>query len=728
MACSGGCARGDADARPAQTNLLLITLDTTRADHLGCYGNATASTPNLDRIARDGALFENSIAVGSVTLPSHFSLLTGQYPPRHGVRLNGDVRPTDRGESLAGHLAQQGYSTAAVVSTYVLSADFGLAQGFDSYDEPREERTIAPAGHQFRHQPIVERPANESTDIALELLQHGTLPEPFFLWVHYYDPHADYEPPEPFAGQFAARLYDGEIAFVDNQIGRLLDRLGADGRLDRTLVAVTADHGESLGEHGENTHGLFVYDATLRVPLLLRLPGEVPPGMRQDRLVSGVDLLPTLLELLELPALEGVEGQSFAAAARGQAQSARAAVYAESELPLRSYGWSPLRVLHDGRHKLIDAPQVEFYDLLEDPGETRNLAAAATEEVDEWRQRLATLQAGWAASEPETPPVLDEEGRRRLSALGYVSGGAAAIERTDRPDPKRLAPVHNLMIDLQTLLAHGALPQARELLARALEMDPDNPAALELSGTLMCSAGDCEQGIELLQAAAERSPESYQTRRNLGNALHLAGRLAEAARAYRAALSLHPYSAEDHYALGNVLYGMGDFAGAIGDYEEALRLGLDAPSLHAALGTARAAAGDVEGARASLLVAVEADPGLAGAWNRLGILTEKEGQLEQARAYYARALEAQPTDAGALFNYAKVALRMGSLEEANSGLEKLLESHPDYSAGRFLEAQLRLAQGDAAAARRALEEFLAQPDADPRLVSPAREMLRRLRG
>ena len=725
MVLSGGCAPGDADGRPA--NLLLITLDTTRADRLGCYGNATAATPNLDGIARDGALFETSIAVGPVTLPSHLSLLTGQYPPRHLVRLNGDVWPPDQGATLAGHLARQGYSTAAVVSTYVLSADFGIAKGFASYDEPREERAVVPAGNRLRHQPIVERPANESTDKALELLS-GSLTEPFFLWVHYYDPHSEYEPPEPFASQFADNLYDGEIAFVDAQIGRILDRLGEEGRLDRTLVAVTADHGESLGEHGENTHGLFVYDATLRVPLLLRLPAEVPAGTRHDRLVSGVDLSPTLLDLLELPALDGVEGQSFAAEARGQAMSARSAVYAESRLPLRSYGWSPLYVLHDGQRKLIDAPQVEFYDLRADPRETSNLASTSSEEVDEWRRRLAALQEGWAGSEPETQPGLDEEARRRLSALGYISGGAAASERTDRPDPKRLANLHNLMIDLQTLLAHGALPQAREILERALELDPDNPAALELSGTLMCTAGDCEQGIELLQAAARRSPRSYQTQRNLGNALHLTGRLAEAADAYRAAIALRPFSAEDHYALGNVLYGMRDLAGAIGGYEEAIRLGLDAPVLHAALGTARAAAGDVEGARASLLVAVEADPGLADAWNRLGILTEKAGRLDEARAHYAKALEAKPEDADARFNHAKVALRLGALEEADADLEKLLLTHPGYSPGRYLEAQLRLAQGDDAGARRALERFLAQPDADPRLVTQARELLRRLSG
>ena len=620
-------------APPTPPNLLLITLDTTRADHLGCYGNTAAATPNLDALAAGGALFETSIAVAPLTLPSHLSLLTGQYPPRHGIRVNGQYWPPDAGETIAGHLARQGYATAAVVSSYVLSADFGIGKGFEHYDQPREDRTLVPSGQAFRHEPILERPAGESTEIALELL-NGTLKEPFFLWVHYYDPHGEYEPPEPFASRFPDRPYEGEIAFVDAQIGRLLDGLDAHGALDRTLVAVTADHGESLGEHREETHGLFVYEATLRVPMILSLPGVVPPGTRHDRLVSGVDLAPTLLDLLELPALDGVEGRSFAAAARGEEMSPRAAVYAESEFSLRAYGWAPLRVIHEGRRKLIDAPGMELYDLELDPGETTNLAPTSIAQAIEMKKLLLSFQETWSDSKRETDPALDEEAQRRLTALGYVSGGVAALERTDRPDPKRLVGVHNLMVDLGTLLPRGALPEALELLERAIELDPGNPAALELRGTLLCNAGDCDRGIEHLQKAALRSPEFYQAHRNLGNALHVAGRLPESAEAYRAAIRLHPFSAEDHFALGNVLYGARDLDGAIEAYEKARRLGLDAPALHAALGTARAAAGDAAGAREALRAAVEAEPGLAEAWNRLGILSEKEGRLEEARSYY----------------------------------------------------------------------------------------------
>jgi tetratricopeptide (TPR) repeat protein len=490
---------------------------------------------------------------------------------------------------------------------------------------------------------------------------------------------------------------------------------------------VTSDHGECLGDHGENTHGLFVYDAALRVPLLLRFPAQIPAGTRSDHLVAGVDLAPTLLDLLGQPPMTEIEGVSFAAAARGETLPPRQPAYSEAELPLRAYGWAPLHALHSGDRKFIDAPQRELYDVTADPGETRNLVAGAQEEVDEWVRRLATLEAGWPAEQPEAEHVLDAEARARLDALGYVSsGGATPPERADRPDPKRLVQLHNLLLDAQTLVAHGALPQAQELLGKALESDPANPTTLEMSGTLFCSTGQCELGVELLASAARIAPHSYQTQRNLGNALHLAGRYPEAAEAYRAAVALHPNSADDRYALGNVLFAMREVDDAIASYDEAARLGLDAPSFHAALGVARAAAGDAEGARVALRSAVDADPTLADAWNQLGILSEKAGRLEEARESYGRALQVRPEHADALFNDAKVCLRLGLVDTADAGITRLLEARPDHSAGRYLEAQVRLAQGDVAAARRALERLLATDGVDPRLVGAARDLLQRL--
>jgi len=718
IALGGGCSGND-DAPP---NLLLVTIDTARADRFGCYGAAKAGTPNLDRLAEEGVLFELAVSVTSVTLPSHLSLLGGRYPPRHGVRVNGEFLPPGGATMLAEHLGRQGYRSAAVVAAYVLSAEFGIAEGFEIYDEPRETRASIPAGTKLRHQPIVERPAVEISDIAGELLD-GQLEEPFFLWLHYYDPHGEYTPPEPYAGRFDGDPYQGEIAYVDAELGRVLDGLRSDGRLDRTLVAVTADHGESRGEHGEETHGLFVYESTQRVPLVLRLPGQLPPGTRSGHLVSGVDLAPTLLDLLGLPPLSDIDGKSFADAARGIEMPPRVPVYAEAEFPARAYGWAALYALHDGRTKFIEAPERELYDLTTDPGETTNLAAERQNEIADWARRLERLRAGWPTEPTDDKRVLDAEARERLSALGYLSGSDTPPSEGNRPDPKNLVQLHNLLNDAQRLVAVGALDQARELLQKALDADPTNPTALEACGTLLCSTGRCDLGIELLLAAARQAPYAYQTQRNLGNALHVAGRLDEAVTAFRAAIELQPRSADDRFALGNVLFAKRDVAGALASYDEAIRLGLDSASLQAAIGVARSASGDVAGARVALERAVELDPSLAGAWNHLGIVSEKEQRYEEAYEHYGRALELAPDHAGALFNMAKVDLRLGRLDAAAARLRSLFAAHPTYAAGHLLSAQLHLARDDEPAARADLQRLLALPELDPRLQSTARTLL-----
>jgi arylsulfatase A-like enzyme/Tfp pilus assembly protein PilF len=720
--CSG-CATGDATGKAAgdRPSVLLITLDTTRADKLGCYGATDAETPNMDRLASEGVLMEQAISVVPITLPSHVSILTGQYPPRHGVRLNGAYKLPAEGTTLAERFRAEGYSTGAVVAAYVLSATFGIDQGFDHFKEPEFDRSVALGGSVLAHREIIESDAGEVTDKALALLNGGELPEPFFLWVHYYDPHGEYTPPEPFAGRFEDRLYEGEIAYLDQELGRLLDGLG--DRYDRTLTALTADHGESLGEHGENTHALFVYDATMHVPMMLRWPGKIEAGLRSGRVASLVDLAPTMLELLDLPAFEGIDGESFAPVLRGEPMEPRDPVYSESEMPLRSYGWAGLYALRDHRRKFIRAPELEYYDLEADPGETNNVAFNFLGDVGLWAQKLDALEQTWPAAVDDAARPADQETLEKLAALGYVSGGTTPPERDERPNPRSYVQLHNLLLDTQTLVGRGAHAQALELARKAVELDPDNPAALELSGTLLCSAERCDEGIEQLQRAGKMAPHSFQTHHNLGNALHLAGRLPEAAQAYRAAVEIQPFAAQTHHALGNVLLAMRDASGAVASYRLAERSGLDTGRLQAALGTALTATGDVEGARTALTRAVELDPALADAWNQLGILHEKNGEAEAALERYGRALEADALHAGALFNRSKVQLRLGRLDEAAEGTQQLLAAHPTYAPARFLDAQVHLARDDEAAARRSLQQLIDQPGVDPRLAEAARELL-----
>jgi arylsulfatase A-like enzyme/Tfp pilus assembly protein PilF len=719
---SAGCGRSSHDATAGRTNLLLVTLDTTRADHLGCYGDRRAETPRLDRLAAEGALVENAVAVAPLTLPSHASILTGLYPPRHGVRDNADFRLPSAETTLAEHLEQHGYKTAAVVGSLVLSSFLGLSQGFDAYDEPG----AASDGKLSLYRPIVERPASEVTDAAIAALNRfgGSS---FFLWVHYYDPHHPYSPPPPYATRFADRPYDGEIAFTDMQLGRLLDDLSRRGILDRTLVVVTADHGESLGEHGEKTHGLLLYDADIRVPLILRLPGSIPATRRVGGVVSGVDVVPTVLDLMALPPLPGTQGRSFAAAARGGDVPAREPAYAEAVYGERIYGWSPAYALRGAGRKFIEAPEPEIYDLGADPRETANLAASRSGEVASSRDRLQAIREALGSADASARETMDADARAKLSSLGYLSGGASDVVRRTRPDPKKLVAEHVRFLEAKSLVGAGRPKEALALAGEVLKADPENPAALGLSGMLLFSAGRRDLGLSQLEAAARSAPGVYENQWNLANAHHVLGRLSEAARGYRSALALQPSSAEAHYALGNALFGTGDTTGAIREYQEAVRLGLASPSVRAALGAALGAAGDLGGAEAALRAAVDANPRFAEAWNKLGTVLEKAGRKEDAREAYRKALDASPGQTDALFNHAKVSLLLGDRSSADREVRELLEKHPEYPAGRLLLAHVRLAAGDKEGAREALHQFLRQErNADPRMVESARKTLEEL--
>src|SRR5258708_4039235 len=374
------CVR--AETKPP--NILLITLDTTRADHIGAYGDARARTSRLDRLAAAGVLFERAVSAAPITLPAHASLLTGRYPFAHGVRDNGNFSLTDRMATLATALHDSGYRTGAFVSAFVLDRRFGLARGFDRYDDTLERANTRDAE--------VERRGDRTAAAAAEWIASAS-GQPFFAWVHLYDPHDPYDPPEPFRSAFADRPYDGEIAFDDEVIGRLLDRLDALDVRHSTIVAVVGDHGESLGEHEEATHSPFVDEATLRVPLIIAFRGRLPSGRRVAPLVRTVDVAPTLLALAGRPPLAGIDGETLALLIEGRSSGERPA-YSESYFPWFSMHWAPLRSVQDGRWKYIDAPEPELYDLTNDARERTNLAAREPARAAALRRGLEALTAG----------------------------------------------------------------------------------------------------------------------------------------------------------------------------------------------------------------------------------------------------------------------------------------------------------------------------------------------
>jgi choline-sulfatase len=632
---------------PAKPNLVLITMEATRPDHLGCYENALAKTPVLDGLAREGVLFTKAIAVAPLTLPAHASIFTGLYPPRHGVRDDTSAPLRASETTLAEHLKAQGYATAAAIGAHRLGANSGFDQGFDSYTEPKGPTRNAAF--------VVD-----DAIAAINRMKGG----PFLLWVQLDDPRAPYAPPPGFRAGFEARPYDGEIAWMDSQLKRLVDHLRSQGLIDTTLIVATADHGESLGEHGEETHGVFVYDCTLKVPLIVRYPPRLTAGGKFTGVVSGVDLAPTLLGLMRLPPMPMAQGEDCEPRLAGGTAPERDAVYAESLFGARAYGWAPLYALRSSKEKFVDAPEPELYNVLRDPPETINLASDDPKAVTEmWR-----------------PSVVE--------ALRAIGGDSAAVEggeagRTAPRDPKRLIAASNLFLRAQAAVEEGRPGQAAPLLQQVLARDPGNPAAKSLLAALRAEP-----------QSAGAAPNTFAAQWNRGNALYVHGKLDEAEKAFREALTINPQSAETHYALGNVL----------------------------------AAKGDVGGAEAELRAAVAADPKMAEGWNKLGIVLQKADRRDEALAAYTSALTASPDDADALFNRAKLELLDDKLPEARRDVDRLLAVHKDYAAGSFLEAHVCAAEGNTAGAKEALTKFLALPQADPRMKAAATDMLQKLGG
>jgi arylsulfatase A-like enzyme len=498
-------------AVPLRPSLLLVTIDTLRPDRLGAYGGPAGLTPALDALAARGVVFEEALASVPLTLPSHATILTGLEPPRHGVHVNGSsVLPAEL-ETLATRLRSAGFATGAFVGAYVLDRRFGLARGFDHYDDriTRGDETKSVLESERRCEDVV----------AAATAWAASQPGPFFAWVHLYDPHAPYEPPAPFREEYAGRPYDGEVAYTDRCLGRLLQAARA-ARPDRMLLeAVLADHGESLGEHGELTHGFFVYQSTLRIPFLLAGPG-VPAATRRKDPARSVDLVPTILGRLGLEPPARLDGVDLFA--RGSASEA----YAESLYPV-SFGWAPLRSFRIGALKLVEAPRLELYDLESDPAETTDLAARRPDAIVRLQRALAAARS---VDRTAAPARQDAESAERLRALGYVAGAEveSGEDATDRPDPKDRLELYRRFEEAIWADARGEgespLASLRQLVAR----EPGNPAFRRALAAALRRRGRSGEAVAALGRADVGDAVTWHER---ALAQAGAGRLAEPPRA-----------------------------------------------------------------------------------------------------------------------------------------------------------------------------------------------------
>ena len=538
----------------AVERIVLVTIDTLRADHVGCYGDERAETPTLDGIAARGLRFSQAISPAPITLPSHATLLTGLDPPEHGVRHNGLFRLGPEIPTLASHLKARGFATGAFVSAFVLDDRYGLARGFDHYDD---ELGLDARGHTLSVVPA--RRADETTDAALAWL--ATAPARFFLWAHYYDPHGDYTPPEDYRRRFQGRLYDGEIAFVDAELGRLLRGLRQGFGAAGTLLAVTSDHGEALGEHGERTHSMSIYDATQRVPLLLEGPG-IEAGGVDEEVAPLSAVAPTLLALAELAPLPGASGRSLL-----DAPTRARAAWVETLATQLDMSWSPLLGVRTRSHKYIRAPRPELYEIAGDPGELIDRSAEAPErlaELDAWVEE----HSGGIHRVVLEGAVSTEE-RTQLEALGYLAGqgsdGEIAIGRVGGIDPKDGL---HLMADLREAINAIAARRGEEALKLLTPFHRESRLVTNLRAKAALLAGDLQLARESARLGIATNPgaDSWV---DLGRVEEAAGRAGEAAEAYERALEDDPEDAPARVGLGRLAERRGALDEAFAHYRDA---------------------------------------------------------------------------------------------------------------------------------------------------------------
>ena len=611
------------DSAPAtRPDIVLITVDTLRADRVG-----RGLTPAIDGLAARGVRFTNARATAPLTLPSHVSIMTGLLPPAHGVRENGVVfRP--RQPTLARAFRDAGYRTAAFVGAYVLDARFGVADGFEQYDDrvPRDpdaaERLEA------------ERRGSEVVDAALGWLQAA--PSPYFLWVHLYDPHAPYEPPPDYLAGARGVAYDGEIAYADAQIARVVRAIGARGTDGSTLFVVTGDHGEGLGEHGERTHGMLAYDTTLRVPLVIAGPGVARAAVAAP--VSLIDVAPSLRRRAGLAPAAGAPGADLFSA-----PAADRDVYSETQYP-RAAGWHPLAVLAGDRWKLILSSERELYNVAVDPEERSNLAGALPAVVEGMASRIRQLEA----AAPQLSTAVAADAAERLRALGYVSGGSAPVDSA-APNP-----------------------------ASAIASWDTFEAALA-----QVTANRAHQALPALRNLAARFPRSTVFQSTYARALMEAGQPKAAVDAYRSAIARSPRDAALFHDLAAAARAAGDRAEALRAEQAALALDKDSPAALNGLGLLHADAGRAADAAAAFQRAAEIDPGNASYWTNLGNARRELGDRAAAEAAYRRALDADPAFADALNGIGVILVQRGAAAQAVPFLTRALERAPDFHEARL---------------------------------------------
>jgi len=661
-------------------NVLIITLDTIRADRLGAYGNARIRTAFVDGLADRGVLFENCVVPTPLTLPSHTSLFTGTYPVSHGVRDNGNYVVPAELETMAELFNEAGYRTGGFVGAFVLASRWGLDQGFDTFTEP--SGAYDPNLVSFAQ---IQRRADEVVDDALRWLEEDS-EKPFFAWVHLYDPHLPYDPPPAFANEYPGDPYLGEVAFADFELGRLQSFLKSSGLDSRTLVVFAGDHGEGLGDHGEFDHGLLLYQTTSRAPLIIFHPNSPSSGVRREEVVSLVDILPTVVEAIGLRLPDNVQGQSLWPLIGGDGAFHERPVYTETYYPKLHFGWSPLTALRDHRFQLIQSSDPELYDLDDDPQQEKNIYESNVSVAERMTGDLADLirQLGQGGMDAARAP--DADTVAKLEALGYVVGGASPDEdqpTDDLPSPRSMLWLYNRLIEASRAVSAGDEAGGEKMFLEILGTDESLVDAWVALGRLYRRQGRMADSLAALREAHARRPLDPFLVSKLANALISTQQPEEAEQLLLAAREKHPDDPSIVFALARVLESSGRFAESESLFRRALNLDPTSAPAHVRLAALALRRGDLNTAGVELDAALRLDSRVAEASLLEGQLLERQNRFEEASQAYRNELSSSPNSLPAAIALSRLEGRLGRPVEQERVLREAIQANP-RSPGPYL--------------------------------------------
>jgi arylsulfatase A-like enzyme/Flp pilus assembly protein TadD len=671
-----------------EMNVILFTLDTLRADFVGAYGNGKAETPNIDRIAKEGVLFENCIAQTPLTLPSHTSILSGTYPLYHQVRDNGGFLVPESLEFISEVLQKQGFTTAAFIASYVLHSKWGFNQGFNKYSDDfdlTKYKKISLGN--------VQKRADEVLGDARKWLEENKNKK-LFTWIHLYDPHTPYDPPSPFKEKFADRPYRGEVEYLDYELGLFFDWLKKQGLYDHSLIIMMADHGESLGEHDEDTHGFFIYRPTVWIPLIIHAPFQFPQH-KINGIVESIDVAPTILEALGIPKPGSFQGQSLLNLMFGDKEIRKDVAYTETYYPRMHYGWSELKALYYNKNwKYIQAPKQELYDLEQDPDEKENLALKESEQARRARNRLQEFMTDKSQNARKVGEALklDKEDLQKLAALGYFTNTVDTKGKTDLPDPKGKVKVFNDLADSRRLMQEKKYDQAIEILELIIKDNPQIVDGILQLGNAYNENNMPKKALDCFYRVLEQKPDYQAAMINVVNSLIRLGDLDKGIEEIQRFFKTFPRDHALYNELATIYFLKQDYDKSLAALNKSLEIEQINPSAYNRLGEIYVIKKDYQTAETFLNKAKEINPTLQKLFYNLAQVEEARGNLDKATEYYKIELENSPEAFKAAYNAAENLRKAGKYDEALDYYRKSMEGNPQFNIPYFMIAKYYLDQ------------------------------------